>query len=467
MSHAEAGLAPAVTPDPRAEPQSLGAQFAAWLAAFSPDGMSDTAALWARHCLLDWCAVTVAGSTEPLSLILAGEFGRAEGACTLPATGLRAAPVDAALVNGAMSHALDFDDVNAHMHGHPSVAVIPAVLAAAEASGAPGPLVLAGIVAGHEIAGALGVMMGDEHYDHGFHATATVGSVAAAAGAGVVLGLNALQMEHALSLAGTQAAGLKSMFGTMAKPLHAGKAASNGLLAARLAKAGFEGRLGGLDCPQGFGPTLSPAFRPTDFAPDPAHMEVQNNLFKYHAACYLTHSVIESTKALVAENGLAPGDIASLTIHIPAASCKVCDIQSPETGLDVKFSIRHLAAMAVLGRDTADLGTYTEATAADREVWAFRDKVGLEGHPSVAGQRHAASVEMTTVDGLALRYATNVGIPLTDTALQERKLTAKARAICTGVLGGEATEAMIDAALGLDGAADVSALMTSMAGRAR
>lgn len=454
-------------PASQVPPQALGAAMAAWLADFGPAGMSGAAALWARHCLLDWCAVTVAGATEPLSAILAGEFGRDDGPCTLPATGRRAAPVDAALVNGALSHALDFDDVNAHMHGHPSVAVIPAVLAAAEEAGAPGPLVLAGIVAGHEIAGALGVMMGDEHYDHGFHATATVGSVAAAAGAGVVLGLDALQMEHALSLAGTQAAGLKSMFGTMAKPLHAGKAASNGLLAAKLAKAGFEARLGGLDCPQGFGPTLSPAFRPTAFAPDPGHMEVQNTLFKYHAACYLTHSVIESTRALVAEHGLAPGDIAALTIHIPAASCKVCDIQRPETGLDVKFSIRHLAAMAVLGRDTADLDTYCEATAADAGVWSFRNKIALEGHPSVDGQRHAASVEMVTTDGRALRYATNVGIPLADTALQESKLTAKARAICTGAIGAGATGAMIDAALGLDGAADLSALMTAMAGPAR
>src|SRR4029078_11422689 len=148
-------------------------------------------------------------------------------------------------------HALDYDDVHP-LIGHPTAAILPAVLAIAETTGCSGLDVLRASIAGHEAPGFVGSLVMRSHYERVFHATATLGSFGAAAAAGLLLDLAAGQMAVALGLAGTQAAGLKSMFGTMAKPFHAGRAAANGVLAARLAARGFTANAGGLEDAQGF-----------------------------------------------------------------------------------------------------------------------------------------------------------------------------------------------------------------------
>ncbi len=190
---------------------------------------------------------------------------------------MRLPPLAAALVNGSASHALDFDDVNMAMPGHPSVAILPGLLALAEERGASGAEILAAFVAGYELQCRLGRTIAPGHYDGlGFHATATVGSFGAAAACAHLLGLDAAATATALGIAATQAAGLKSMFGTMCKPLHAGKAASNGLLAAKLASRGFTSRADALECAQGFARTHSADFVPerafTDTGARVAHL---------------------------------------------------------------------------------------------------------------------------------------------------------------------------------------------------
>ena len=455
-----AGPAPA-SPGPTAE-------MAAWLSAFRPADLTPAARAWARACLLDWSAVTVAGSAEPLSAMLRDELAPEaasppSGVRIVAANGRRAAPTDAALINGAMSHALDFDDVHRRMHGHPTVVIAPAVLALAEDLGASGDQLIAAFVAGLEIAGALGAMMDDAHYEHGFHATATVGTVAAAAGCAQLMGLDPERAAWALSLAGAQAAGLKASFGTMAKPLHAGRAASNGLLSARLAARGFTARPDGLECEQGFGPTLSTAFAPAPFRPDPAApFEVEEVLFKYHAACYLTHSAIESLKTLRAESGIGAEDLERLVLHVPVPHTRVCDIREPRSGLDVKFSIRSLAGLTLMGADTAALDLYTDATARDPKVAELRGRVEVDPRPVGTSPRHGAAITLTTKDGRTFRAEANVGVPATDLAAQQGRLEAKARAIATPVIGEARAEAMIAAAASLDGAPDLSALLDAI-----
>ena len=182
---------------------------------------------WSRFC---WrkCRSRAAGRSPP---------------CWDRPGGCRSA--SAAIVNGAASHALDFDDVNLAMPGHPSVAILPALLALAEERGSSGADVLTAFVAGYELQCRIGRTIAPGHYDGlGFHATATVGSFGAAASCAHLLRLDADQFATALGIAGTQAAGLKSMFGTMCKPLHAGKAAYHGVMAAKLAARGFTSRLG-------------------------------------------------------------------------------------------------------------------------------------------------------------------------------------------------------------------------------
>src|SRR5437016_5604146 len=249
----------------------------------------------ARQCVLDYYGVALAGADDPLVHILLDELTEAGGAAQAAVIGHKARlPVlSAALVNGAIGHALDYDDVNLAMPGHPSVAILPGLLALAEERHSCGRDVIAAFVAGYATACRIGMALRPGHYDLGFHATGTVGAFGAAAACARLLGLDAEATAQALGIAGTQAAGLKSQFGTMCKPFHAGKASHNGLLAARLAARGFSSRLDLIECEQGFALTHGPEFRPEAALAEPAGgFYIFGNLFKYHAACYLTHGPI-------------------------------------------------------------------------------------------------------------------------------------------------------------------------------
>jgi 2-methylcitrate dehydratase PrpD len=443
-----------------AETIGLTHEVAQWVSGFT--GATSAARLWARHCLLDWAAVTVAGSREPLAGMLIEEFGSRNGPCTLVASGCRAAPHDAALVNGTLGHALDYDDVHFAMHGHPTVPVAPVVLALGEALDKPGRAVLDAFVAGYEVECAIGAMAGYGHYDKGFHATGTIGTFGAAAAAAHLMGLDAGQTAHALGMAAAQAAGLKSMFGTMTKPFHAGKAAMNGLIAARLAARGFTASTEGIEASQGFADTQAPGFAPAPVRPDPgAPFAVEGNLFKYHAACYLTHSTIEAIRSLRERHGIGLDDLAAMTLHGEAALLQVCNIARPRTGLEVKFSIRHLAALALDGADTADLGLYTEATAQDPRLGTARGKITFE--PREFPNRSAAAVALTTTDGRTLEAEADVGIPAVDPEAQWLKLVSKARSIATPVIGAERVAGVIGAVERLDEAESVRPLLRLLA----
>src|SRR6516225_3645981 len=254
-----------------------------------------------RQCVLDYLGVAVAGASDGLVRLLLDEMNEAGGAPKASVIGheLRLPMLSAALVNGAIAHALDYDDVNLAMPGHPSVAILPALLALAEEKQASGKAVIAAFVAGYETCCRVGMALRPGHYTRGFHATSTVGSFGAAAACAHLLGLDAEATGRALGIAGTQSAGLKSQFGTMCKPFHAGKAAQNGLLAARLAARGFSSRPDLVECEQGFAATHAPDFHPEKALAEPKRgFHIFANLFKYHAACYMTHAPIECGRQL-------------------------------------------------------------------------------------------------------------------------------------------------------------------------
>jgi 2-methylcitrate dehydratase PrpD len=435
-------------------------ELAGWAASYS--GATGAARLWARHALLDWTAVTIAGSREPLARMLTDEFGAASGPCTIIATGRQAASHDAALINGATGHALDFDDVNFLMHGHPTVPVAPVVLALGEILGKTGRQVIDAFIVGYEVECQIGAMAGLGHYDKGFHATGTMGTFGAVAAASRLLGLDIDQTANALGMAAAQAAGLKSMFGTMTKPFHVGKAAMNGLIAARLAARGFTANTAGIEAPQGFADTQTPGFVIGPVRPDPSTpFAVESNLFKYHAACYMTHSAIEAIASLRNTHNIGLDDLATMTVYGREAVLQVCNIIAPQTGLEVKFSIRHLAALALHGADTADLNLYTDTTATDPLLSAARERIAFE--PRELASRSAASIVMQTRDGRTLIAEADVGIPATDTDAQWTKLTAKARSIATPVIGTERVEKLIAAVAEMDEATEITSLMQLLA----
>ena len=352
---------------------NLTAKLARHIVGYRSAGLDRAALTVSKQCVLDWYGVTLAGSNEPVARILREEIATSgQGSSSIVGFNLRCSPVDAALINGATSHALDYDDVHP-LIGHPTAAVLPAVLSIAEPKGRSGMDVLRAFIAGYEAAGFVGSLVMRSHYERGFHSTATVGSFGAAAAAGLLLDLDEAQMAVALGLAGTQAAGLKSMFGTMAKPFHAGRAAANGVLAARLAARGFTANPGVLEVAQGFVATQSdcdpsidvPLLRPGSL--------VVETLFKYHAACYLTHSSIEAIKLLRRQLSFSGPDVVSIDIHVAPGHLSVCNIASPRTGLETKFSLRHTAALAACGIDTATIQTYSDENALDATLAMVRE----------------------------------------------------------------------------------------------
>jgi 2-methylcitrate dehydratase PrpD len=419
----------------------------------------------ARQCLLDYLGCAVAGAGDPLVRLLLDEMTEAGGAAQATVVGHRARlPVmAAALVNGAAGHALDYDDVNIAMPGHPSVAILPALLALAELRGSSGHEVMTAFVAGYETACRIGLALQPGHYALGFHATATLGCFGAAAACARLLGLDAEMTAVALGIAGTQAAGLKSQFGTMCKPFHAGKAAQNGLLAARLAARGFSSRTDLLECVQGFAATYGPDFSPeAALAAPEAGFHILANLFKYHAACYFTHAPIECARQLRREHGLTPDRIAGVTLRIDASTDRVCNIPAPVDGLQSKFSLRQTVAMALAGVDTASLAVYGEATACDPGLIRLRERVTIDFQKN--WPQTVAEVEVESTDGRRLAARHDSGIPAADIAEQGGRLAAKFDALVVPVCGAARARELRGLVAVLDGAAEFASLARLAAG---
>jgi 2-methylcitrate dehydratase PrpD len=419
-----------------------------------PDGVRELA----RQCVLDYLGVGLAGADDELARILLEETSEAGGAAQAGVIGhvARLPVLSAALVNGAIAHALDYDDVNLAMPGHPSVAILPALLALAEEKKASGKAVIAAFVAGYETCCRLGMTLRPGHYNRGFHATGTVGAFGAAAACAHLLGLDAETTARALGIAGTQSAGLKSQFGTMCKPFHAGKAAQNGLLAARLAARGFSSRPDLVECAQGFAATHSPDFVPEKALAAPRRgFHIYANLFKYHAACYMTHAPIECGRQL-REQGVAPGDIAAINLTLHHATDRVCNIPAPTDGLEAKFSLRQTVAMALSGVDTASLGAYSVATATDPALVGLRDRVNFDFREDFP--EAGAEIEVQLKDGRKANARFDAGVPMADIAAQGRRLAQKFDALAAPVVGAARARELREAIMGLDALEDVGML---------
>ena len=417
-----------------------------------------------KQCLIDWFAVTAAGAQEELTDILVAEAredgiaGKASLVGRLETT----SPATAALINGAASHALDYDDVNFAMGGHPTVTVVPALLVLGEQMKASGRLFIESFVAGYETSGRVGRLVAPSHYQKGFHVTGTVGSFSAAAAAGRMLGLDERQLAVAFGIAATQAAGLKSNFGTMCKPLHAGTASEHGLRAARLAAKGFTARGDSLECDQGFASSQSDRLdADAALGEPPSGWHLRNNLFKYHAACYLTHAPIECAKEIRLKSNFPPERVRKILLRIDAGADKVCNIPNPTTGLEAKFSLRQTVAMALTGVDTANLASYTEAVTREPRIKTLRDKMAIEFKPNWTHSLAEMAIQLD--DGTTLEATHDSGVPWADIAKQRQALEAKFDSLVTPVLGTAGAKRLLDAIDRIEDLADVGELARASA----
>ncbi|WP_243613772.1 MmgE/PrpD family protein [Shimia aestuarii] len=397
------------------------------LAAFisqAPEAPEETRQML-RLSMLDWAACGISGATEPVSRIcremVCEESGLGEA--SLFGTAERVPARGAALVNGATSHALDYDDTHFAHIGHPSVAVMPAALALAEGAGATGAALQEAALVGIEVSVRVGVWLGRSHYQTGFHQTGTAGAFGAAAAGARLFGFDARQSAAALGLVATRASGLKSQFGTMGKPYNAGLAAANGVEAVLLVAKGFVPNPEGLECAQGFGPTHAGEANDSALAGLGETWLFDGISHKFHACCHGLHATLE---ALGGMNRPAPEEVQAVEITTHPRWMTVCNQPAPETGLGAKFSYRMVAAMALSGVSTAALASYSAEMCADPALRALRDCVSVVADEALAETE--ARVRITLKDGTVLEAAHDLNAPM---RLEDRaaRLMAKAEAL--------------------------------------
>ncbi|MGH2778930.1 MAG: MmgE/PrpD family protein [Actinomycetota bacterium] len=375
-----------------------------FVAGLGVEGIPDEVAHQGKRCLIDWLGVTLAGSADPSAgvlLAVADEIAPVSQATVL-GCGRRIGLLGAALTNGYLSHVLDFDDTfnPARTTVHGSAPVWPAVLGLAEQRGVAGADALVAFVCGFETEVRVALAAGPAHYEAGWHVTGTVGHLGAAAAAARLLGLNPTSVAHALGAAGTQAAGLKGVYGSMGKALHPGKAAMDGLLAALLAAEGFDGSTTILEAKHGFLRVLSPDPDPELVCKDLGERwMLPDDGFKPYACGSLTHPTIEAVIALRAEHDLTASDIVAIEASVNDYVSWVTAKDQPATGLEGKFSIFHCAAVAAVD-GAASVGQFTDERVNDPEVVAMRSRVSIVVDDGLA--KDAAAVSLTLTDGRAL-----------------------------------------------------------------
>lgn len=406
---------------------------------YRTDSMPCEVILVAKECLLDWLGVALAGSREPISRILLEEVLENGGGAqaTVIGTGPKVTAQQACLVNGAAGHALDYDDVLEMMLGHPSAPVLPTVLAVGERQHVSGSQVLAAVVAGVETEAALGRMVEPGHHEAGWHTTGTLGTFGATAAACHLLDLDRDAWLRAFGIAATQAAGLKSVFGTMGKPFQVGRAAANGVLSANLAYRGMACTMDVIEVARGFADVATSTFVADALdSVGEGDLAISHVLFKRHASCYLTHSAIEGLLRLRASPGLGLDDITEVRLRVLPVHLGTCAIEHARTPLEAKFSLAFTSAIAlVVGR--VGEGEFTEEVINDPRVVSLARRVRLDVSERLDMNQMTTPVEVALHSGEVLRSAVDVGEPTGISSLPEQwsQLEDKFAQLATPVLG--------------------------------
>ena len=357
------------------------------LAEFVASVAPPTAALTrAAAAVRDTIGVTLAGSVEPVARAaqsLAAAEGR--GPCVVLGTDGRTGASWAAFANGVAAHALDFDDMCFVSLAHPSCALVPTALAACEISHAPGRTLLDAYVVGFELECRLGKVMNPRHYhERGWHCTSTIGTVGAAAAAARVFGLTSVQTAHALGIAASSACGLKENLGSMVKPLHAGMAARNGLVAALLAQRGCIASERSLDGPQGFLAAMDAEHLELDIAVVDleGHWEILTTgiAVKLYPSCAATHPTIDVLLDLRERERFDPDDVESVEVEVDTMTPRLLIYDRPTTGLEGKFSMPFCAAAAIAYGEVG-IGTFDTDRIHAEEIRAFLPRVVMRARP--------------------------------------------------------------------------------------
>ncbi len=319
------------------------------------DALPAEAVRWAKVGILDTIGVTLAGSDDPSATIVAATLGSGAGSSLVYGTTRRAAPLDATLINGTASHALDFDDCNNTLGGHPSAPILPAMFALADDSGASGRDFIAAYVAGFETECKISMGVNFYQYTRGWHPTTTIGVFGAAAACAHLMRLSDERTATALAIAASLASGIKSNFGSMVKPLHVGHCARSGLFAALLAKNGYSASPVAFEHKQGYFEVFNGAGNydaERIFASWAAPLDIVKPgiAIKQYPCCGSTHPAIDAMLELAREHDLKADAVERIESWTHKRRLEHTNRPDPQSQKDAKFSVQYVLARALLER---------------------------------------------------------------------------------------------------------------------
>ena len=402
-----------------------------FIADLSPNRLPDEAVRVARMGFIDCIGTMIAGRREDCVRIMTEVLGPADGPATLTFGRRKATAPEAAWINGTAAHALDYDDVG--LRGHPSTVLVPAILAEAEALGSSGADMITAYIAGYEVWAELFRRDSGLLHAKGWHPTGLYGAVGAAAACAKLRKLDAEKSAIAIALGGSQAGGLMSNFGTMTKPFHAGKAAHAGIMAARLAEAGFTANTDALEHPQGFLHAISPTGTEDRTSEAKAGSEwailSQGLGIKKYPTCYCTHRAIDCMLDLVANSPIQVGDVAKITVNISDYFATVLRNHQPDTGLAAKFSMEFAMASGIVAKRVG-LRELTDDFVQRPDIQALMRKVAIvtttEYGAETPGAAAADQVSVQLSDGRTIagepvaRATGHAQRPLTEAQLYDK-----------------------------------------------
>ncbi|KQS65709.1 MmgE/PrpD family protein [Modestobacter sp. Leaf380] len=379
----------------------------------------------ARQAVADLVGVALAGRRQQVGKLIVDhvlEQGARPVAGILGGGGT--SRESAALANGVCAHAMDFDDTNHPLYGHPSCSIVPAVLAIGEPSGADVELALTAYVVGFELDAALG---GALELSEGFHSTGVIGTIGAAAAAARIHGLDDRGIRHALGIAASRAAGLRTNFGTMTKPLNAGAAAASAVQATLLAARGFDANDAALESPIGFaaaftGGVSDLAATTSRLGSDWSLMAPYGLAIKPFPSCGATHTGID---AAVAVRELVDEDIARIRVGISGQAPRLLIYADPQTGNEARFSATYTVAAALV-RGALGIADFTDAAVTDPAVRTLMSRVEVHVDDRLRDQpQFPTAVEVTTVSGRRVEVVADVARGKNANPMTEAELAAK------------------------------------------
>ena len=368
----------------------------------------------AKGAIMDCLACMLAGSQESLADILC-RYVAAEGAApasSVVGRGFRTSAANAALVNGAMAHALDYDDITHITKTHPTAVLLPAALAVAEETGATGRDMLLGYMTGFEVACGVGEALSEAYYDDlGWHPTGPLGAIGSAAAASKIMALDPEQTAMAISLAASQASGLRQNFGTMTKPFHAGDAARAGVVSAKLVRDGFTASQDALEGRFGFIRAFSGG---QGFNSDQVMENLESKCYlvesgieiKKYPCCGSAHLALDATFELLSQGAIDPQAVDKIEVMVDFDPPRSLIHSRPVSSLEGKFSMQYCLAAALLDKRVG-LQSFSDGQVLRSEAQSLIPRIdmrripGNEGRPSWAEGYNEVDVHLK--DGTVLR----------------------------------------------------------------